>query len=336
MAKLKIRNKKFQDGIKIKFSKGFDEEENEIIRYWISSMNKLTKDILEIVNNYKEQGYTLSNRQLYYQLVSRGLLIDDEGEVANADPVYKKICNIINDLKYNGIIDWDMFEDRSRPTHKHYTEESVKGSIDRTIYNYNLDKLQDQDVYIEVWIEKDALTGVFKPICDEYDIRLVTNKGYTSSSFIYQAFNRFNDEIYNEKKVYILYFGDHDPSGIDMIRDIKDRSEEFLMKSDDLDIIDMFNCFEVKQIGLNHKQVLKYNPPENPAKKTDPRYKEYKKRFGFDTSWEVDALEPSVLVELTRSAIKSLIDEKRYLAWFDKIKKDKKKLESFKKQCGGL
>jgi len=305
------------------------------VRFWISNIKDLTRDILVIVKDYDNQGYTLSNRQLYYQLVSRGLLIDNEGKVANADPVYKKICNVINDLKYNGVIDWDMFEDRSRPTHKHYTENSVKGAIDRTIYNYNLDKLQDQDVYIEVWIEKDALTGVFKPICDKYDIRLVTNKGYTSSSFIYQAFRRFEDEISNEKKVFILYFGDHDPSGIDMIRDIQDRSEEFLINSEDLDIVNMIDSFEVKQIGLNHKQVLKYNPPENPAKKTDPRYNEYKKRFGFETSWEVDALEPSVLVQLTRRAIKRLIDEDKYLAWFDKIDSDKKQLENFKKQCEG-
>ncbi len=325
MAKIKIRNKKFRDEIKIKFNKGAE------IRYWIANLKKLTEDIILIVQDYTEQGYTLSNRQLYYQLVSRGLLIDEKGEVANADPIYKKICNVINDLKYNGILDWDMFEDRSRPTHKNYTEESVEGAIERTIYSYNLDKLQDQDVYIEVWIEKDALTGVFKPICNEYDIRLVTNKGYTSSSFIYQAFTRFNLEIANGKKVHILYFGDHDPSGIDMIRDIRDRSEEFLENCDDLDIIDIKENFEVKQIGLNHQQVLKYNPPENPAKKTDPRYKQYKKRFGFETSWEVDALEPSVLVKLTKKAILNLIDEERYLAWFDKIKVDKEKLRGFKR-----
>lgn len=252
------------------------------------------------------------------------------GEVTNADPIYKKICNVINDLKYNGIIDWEMFEDRSRPTHRAYTEESVKGAIDRTIEYYNLDKLQDQNVYIEVWIEKDALTGVFQPICDEYDIRLVTNKGYTSSSFIYQAFKRFGSAILNKKKVHILYFGDHDPSGIDMIRDIRERSEEFLINSDAVEITDMRNVFEVNQIGLNHKQVLQYNPPENPAKKTDPRYKEYKARFGFDTSWEVDALEPSVLVDLTKKAIERLIDQNKYKAWFEKIESDKKKLESFK------
>lgn len=325
MVKLKIRNKKFRDSIRIKFNKGSE------IRYWIGSLKKLTKDILEIVESYTAQGYILSNRQMYYQLVSKGLLIDDQGDVANADPVYKKVCNVINDLKYNGVLDWDMFEDRSRPTHKNYTERSVAGAIDRTISFYNLDKLQDQDVYIEVWIEKDALTGVFKPICDEYDIRLVTNKGYTSSSFIYQAFKRFEDAVCDEKKVYILYFGDHDPSGIDMIRDIRDRSEEFLEHSDDLDIIDMKETFEVMQIGLNHKQVMQYKPPENPAKKTDPRYAQYKRRFGFETSWEVDALEPSVLVELTKNAIEKLIDQDKYLAWFDRIKEDKEKLRGFKK-----
>ncbi len=75
---------------------------------------------------------------------------------------------------------------------------------------------------------------------------------------------------------------------------------------------------------------VKYDPPENPAKKTDPRYKNYKKTFGFETSWEVDALEPTVLVELTKNAILNLIDENKYLNWFTKIKKDKQELKNFK------
>ena len=330
MAKLKIRNKNFRDNVRVKFSKGSH------YRYWISSIYKLTRNIVDLVQEYKEDGYKLTNRQLYYQLVARGLLVDEYGEVANADPIYKKICNVINDLKYNGIIDWEMFEDRSRPMHKNYTENSVPNAIDRTIWNYNLDKLKDQDVYIEVWIEKDALTGVFSPVCDEYDVRLVTNKGYTSSSFIYQAYKRFADKILDEKKCYILYFGDHDPSGIDMIRDIRERVEEFLINSDyiaeELEVTAeaMNYFFEVQQVGLNLEQIEEYDPPENPAKKTDPRYKEYIKKFGFDTSWEVDALEPKVLSRLTKESIERLIDMSKYLKWFDVIEQDKRTLEKLK------
>jgi hypothetical protein len=122
----------------------------------------------------------------------------------------------------------------------------------------------------------------------------------------------------DDKKCYILYLGDHDPSGVDMVRDIKDRLEEFGAEA------------EVIRIALTQEQIKRYNPPPNPAKITDPRAKDYIAKFG-NTSWEVDALNPDVLHKVIKKAVEELIDADKFNAKIEQEKKDKKKLEKFKR-----
>ena len=121
-------------------------------------------------------------------------------------------------------------------------------------------------------------------------------------------------------KTYILYLGDHDPSGLDMIRDIRERLAEFGVSP------------EVIHIGLTWKQVNKYTPPPNPAKITDPRAKWYIQKHG-NTSWEVDALNPKVLHELVRKNVEALIDMNLFNSRLKKEELDKKKLENMIKEA---
>jgi hypothetical protein len=103
---------------------------------------------------------------------------------------------------------------------------------------------------------------------------------------------------YRAKQIPIIFhFGDHDPSGKDMSRDITDRLELFTGKA-----------LRFERLALNMDQVEKYEPPPNPAKITDSRANAYIAEFGGE-SWELDALEPVVLAALVRDAIRGIADE---------------------------
>ena len=268
--------------------------------------------INSIIEEYAEEGYKLTLRQLYYQLVSRGLLPE------NSDKEYSKLSNLIKHGRMAGIVDWDAIEDRTRQPYKEYDVEDITEAIQDTIDQYKLKRHEAQHIYIELWVEKDALSGVLKRITNKYGVRLMVNKGYSSVSAMYDASKRlkyYGDN--HDKEQIILYLGDHDPSGLDMIRDIKDRLNEFGVYP------------EVRQIGLTKQQIKKYNPPPNPAKIKDPRAKWYIKEHG-NVSWEVDALTPKVLHELVIKHIEQEIDMVLHNQILLKEQEDKIILERFR------
>jgi len=140
-------------------------------------------------------------------------------------------------------------------------------------------------------------------------VRFTANKGYSSASALYETANRFLDHLGEGRGLHIIYLGDHDPSGIDMTRDIEDRMALFLR--------DDAHHLSVHRIALNMDQVRKFKPPENPAKTTDSRAENYIQKFGR-SSWELDALEPSVLARLVEGAIENLIDDVAWEVMVDK------------------
>jgi hypothetical protein len=223
--------------------------------------------IQEIIKEFQAMGYKLTLRQLYYQLVSKDL-------IANKQPEYSKISSLLKDGRMMGLIDWNAIEDRLRVPRIPYCCDNIQDALQDTADQYRIDRCRNQDVYIEVWAEKDALSSILYRVTEYYHVRLMVNRGYTSCSAMYEAYQRM---LRQGKSCTILYLGDHDPSGLDMVRDIKNRFEEF-----GLDI-------EVQKIALTTEQVKAYNPPPNPAKITDPRAKGYIEKFG-PVSWEVDAL----------------------------------------------
>ncbi|PCI86693.1 MAG: hypothetical protein COB24_09020 [Hyphomicrobiales bacterium] len=168
--------------------------------------------------------------------------------------------------------------------------------IDKLWYSIIFDWWGRQDNYVEVWVEKDALSGVISQPCNEYRVPYMACKGYMSSSAAWEAGQRFKTQQENGKNCVLIHLGDHDPSGIDMTRDNGDRL--FLFSE---------NNVEVRRIALNMSQIRQYNPPPNPAKLSDSRSNEYVRQYG-DSSWELDALEPRIMAKLIEDEIKSLID----------------------------
>lgn len=270
---------------------------------------KQLETINSIIVSYQKQGYKLTLRQLYYQLVSRGL-------IPNKVQEYAKLSTLLTKGRMAGVVDWEAIEDRLRRPYLPYWVIDVADALTDTIDHYRLNRQEDQKVYVEVWVEKDALSGVLKRITGKYHVNLMVNRGYSSTTAMYDAYVRISTQQDLGKKCYILYLGDHDPSGLDMVRDIRERLETFGVSP------------EVKAIALTSEQVAKYNPPPNPAKFSDPRATWYINKFGA-TSWEVDALPPEVLNTLLVSEIEALIDMDKYRAKISKEDYDKATLKGF-------
>ena len=246
-----------------------------------------------ILEEYHEQGFQLTLRQLYYQFVARGF-------IGNSQKNYKVLGSAVNDGRLWGLIDWDHIVDRGREfiTQSHWNDPA--GIISAAASSYRLDKWDNCPHRVEVWVEKQALEDIVAKACTPWDVGYMACKGYMSQSELWAAAQRLSSyENQQGQSTVVIYLGDHDPSGMDMVRDIQER-------------LQLFGCRAVVQrIALNWDQIEKYQPPPNPAKLTDSRSSAYCAEFG-DDSWELDALEPAVLVKLITNKIKKYLDDE----WF--------------------
>lgn len=249
----------------------------------------IISQVNEIIEEYQIQGYSLTLRQVYYQLVARGL-------ITNNDKQYKIIGNAVNSGRLAGLIDWYAIEDRTRYIRENSHWDTPKDIILSAAVGYYRDHWVDMDVYVEVWVEKDALIGIVQNVCSKWDVPNFSCRGYTSQSEMWRAARRFIEKQDKGKDNILIHLGDHDPSGIDMTRDIQERLEFFGAN------------VEVQRIALNRDQIDEYNPPPNPAKITDTRCQSYIKRFG-KVSWELDALPPDVLESLIEDEINMYIED---------------------------
>lgn len=355
-----------------------DPATQQIIQ-WTADKATIVNAISATVTQYAKMGFRLTLRQLYYQLVKGNV-------IRNHDTVYKKLGDILDDCRYSGHVDWSAIEDRGRIPKLPYFVEGIKDALNDTVNAYRLDRQRGQENVVEVWTEKDALSNILWRVTSEYHVNLVVNKGYTSSSALYGAYGRFTKYLMAGKKITVLYFGDHDPSGLDMVRDIEDRVLKFfccgeqLTESDsefqkrvdkwwdesgnyttdaiddnlftermcdrmhgdepDYDLYEAFDAakrkmfiqehdlFRVIPIGLTMAQIKQYNLPPNPAKITDPRAVGYIKKHGR-ISWEVDALNPDVLIGIVAANVEATIDMTKYQEVLKLEAKEKKAIQKF-------
>lgn len=238
----------------------------------------------DIIEEYAAQGFALTLRQLYYQFVARDL-------IPNTQQSYKRIGKIVNDGRLAGAIDWEAITDRTRNLRSNSHWGSPASIIRSAAEGYEIDKWSKQPARVEVWIEKDALVGVIEAVCERNDVPFFSCRGYNSQSEMWRASQRLRLYSVKGQNSIIIHLGDHDPSGKDMTRDTIDRLQIFTP-----------NTIEVRRIALNMDQVEEYGPPPNPTKITDSRAADYIAEFGHE-SWELDALEPSVIVGLIQKEI---------------------------------
>ena len=264
-------------------------------KFHTASLNRI-EQVNSIIADYQRQGYTLTLRQLYYQLVSRDLIPNKQNE-------YSKLSALVTDARRAGLIDWSAIEDRTRFLRGYATFESPAEAIRNAAETYCIDLWADQPCYVEVWVEKDALIDIVAHACNYYRVPYFSCRGFMSDSETYKAGQRMKRIHDSGKKIVFLHLGDHDPSGLDMSRDILRRVELFSGLSDKIDF---------QRIALNMDQIEALQPPPNPAKETDTRARGYIEKYGR-VSWELDALDPATLTELIESRILENIDKARFI-----------------------
>lgn len=244
----------------------------------------LEETLLDIV----EEIQPATVRQVFYQAVSRGL-------IPKTEAAYKSIvCRLLARLRRGGQLPYRWIADNTRWMRKPTTYKGMEQMLADSVALYRRDLWADQDAYVEVWLEKDALAGVIYPVTGQWDVPLMVTRGYPSLTFVASAAEAMS---YEERPVFICYLGDHDPSGVDIPRDLQAKLREMAPE------IDL--SFEV--IAVTPEQIDNMGPPTRPTKKGDSRSASF-----FGESVEVDAIPPHRLLALVNECIVKHLDVERY------------------------
>lgn len=261
----------------------------------IFDKNWIIKNGIPIVQSYNGN---LTIRSLHYRLVSKGMTNDINH--------YKKVVSAMTDARWEGLLDFESFQDHERETlgSTDYETTNVddavskaKGQIRAWATSYSKNRWENQPIVPEVFIEKKALQGVFERPCREWDVALNPCKGYPSLTFLNDVSKRLQSIMDEGKEPIILYFGDYDCSGEDIPRSIQENLEK------------MGTYVEVRRIALMEHQVIEWKLPPAPTKETDSRGRNWD---GLGQV-ELDAVEPSQIVRLCNDAIKSVFDPELYV-----------------------
>ena len=273
---------------------------------------KWVLEILEELSAYKP----LTLRQVYYQLVGKGLI---ENKVSQ----YNMLSALLKWARIDGYISWNDIEDRVRAYHDlsgwHNSDNFIEASLKSFLKGYRRDLLQSQKKYLEIWIEKDALTTIFTRVACDYTVPVVVCRGFSSVSFL----NEFKGRLkrLKQKEPLMLYFGDFDPSGVEMLKAMK------ITLEDELDV----KGIKFKRIALLKNDIVKYRLPHNPdaLKKTDTRAKKHIEAYG-ELAVELDALRPDILEGKIKNALEKEIDMKIFKQEFKEYKDELKRLKEKK------
>lgn len=327
------------------------------IAYTDKRLGERKMSLIRIANSIIDEyagKYQLTVRQLYYQFVSRY-----PDQIPNTEKSYKSICAAISDGRRVGLIDWSAIEDRLRQVEKNSHWSDPTEILKAVAKQFEIDKWDNQKMRCEVWVEKDALVGILEPVCNELDVPYLACRGYISDSAIWRAGRRMKEHFDRGQVPRIFHLGDHDPSGVDMTRDIAKRLALFMGTEEEYDWgnyegtggdmgIDEWEADQggpavnydgewegVIRIALNMDQVRKYNPPPNPAKLSDARAKGYIAKYG-DKSWELDALNPETIENLINSYVLGIRDEEVWEIACEKEAKHKARLKAIPDNWAGV
>jgi len=252
----------------------------------------------QILVDYEKQGYQLTLRQLYYQLVARDI-------IPNNLKSYNRVKDVISRAREGGMVDWLHIVDRTRNVRQKPHWEDGSDFMRSVAPQFNLDLWVGQYRRPIVFVEKEALEQIVGRAAGQLDVPYFANKGYLSASAVWNVAHQWMLLHPECKNFTVFHLGDHDPSGVDMTRDIETRLALFSSGYDGK----VAPSIIVERIALTMDQIDEYTPPPNPAKETDSRFRDYQRLHG-DESWELDALEPSVIDTLVTEACSSCINDR--------------------------
>ena len=270
------------------------------------------KEMLQLVSKHilSKTDDPMTLRQLYYRFVALDL-------IENKQSQYQYLGEAVKEARLAGDIPWGWIEDRTRGTDAgdhndgSYVEpmSRYRGNLQwfkDTPERFHRPRWQYQPTYVEVWVEKEALAGVFANVASDLKVVSFPNRGYTSITMLKEAADRIQAELdktvrgADERSAKILYFGDYDPSGQDIERNIRDK----LSGTFGVDV-------GVDRYALTRDQIDKFELPPQPAKRTDSRYESFVEEHG-DMAVELDALPPDRLRALIREAVETHFDTEVY------------------------
>lgn len=268
-----------------------------------------------IIDKLRGEGYTPTLRQIYYQFVRRNWLENNEKS-------YNRLGEILTKGRMAGMIAWDSMEDRLRGLEGTFDPvEDSPSALELAHRLIQFDLWERQPTYVEIWVEKDSLGNVIQRAADAFRCPHMPCRGYLSASEAWRAGRRFKEKADEGKDLLVIHLGDHDPSGIDMTRDNAARLELFAETP-----------VEVRRIALNMDQVQRLKLPPNPAKVTDSRNTGYREKFGRE-SWELDAMEPAMIVDIIKTEIGSVLDRD---VWNDTLAEENAVVEEAKQHFGDI
>jgi hypothetical protein len=227
-------------------------------------------------------------RQVFYRLVSAGLVNKTEGEYNQV------VVRLLTKLRLDGSMPWSWITDGTRWMRKSTRYGSVEEALEETSRLYRRDYWRDLEHYVEVWLEKDALAGVLFRVTDEWGVPLMVTRGFASLSYVHNAAETI-ERI--GKPTHIYYFGDYDPSGVEIDRNLERRLREFAPTSD----------IRFERVAVRREQIDELGLPTRPTK----RGANHGRGLHEGDSVEVDAIPPPVLLDLVRGCIERHVDPAR-------------------------
>ena len=261
-----------------------------------------TIEIIETAQAILSEYNPMTVRQIYYQLVSKQVIDNNRGQ-------YQAVSRALVDARKEGEIPWGWIEDRLRRPRAVGMWEDLSAFADSAIASYRRDVWSSQDGYVECWLEKDAFSGIFEDILRTYGVTLNVGRGYDGWDSIHNAAQR-----YMRKEVTVLYFGDFDPSGEDMVRSLEER-------------LNFFWCFpKVIKCALVLDDIKQYNLPPDFTKASDTRSAAFVEKFG-DLAVELDALPADVLQARLIDEVEARMDLQSLADVKEQEDTDKKRLE---------
>jgi len=249
------------------------------------SKHAKTIELIETAKDILAEGHPMTVRQVYYQLVSRQVIKNNRGK-------YQAVSNALVDARREGIIPWEWIEDRLRRPRHVSMWAGLPDFAETCRRSYRRDVWNTQPNYLEVWLEKDALSGIFEDVLNPYGVTLNVGRGYDGWDSIHNAATRFTDRA---AAVTVLYFGDFDPSGEDMVRSLIKRLESLGCQP------------EIIKCALTYEDIRLYKLPPDFTKKTDTRSAAFVAEHG-DIAVELDALPPDVLRDRLEEEVTRLMD----------------------------
>jgi len=270
---------------------------------------KIIDDVKEELGTFYQQGYKPTLRSIFYRLFTKGLIPNTKSAYGSLDKETVK-------ARLDGRLPVDCFSDNSRRIIGDFNEEYLEPEkhIENSLkfvkdipksYHNLIPMWYDQPEYVEVWVEKEAMTSILQSLLKDKDVKILPHRGFSSLTYLYECFRRLMYYKKLGKNIHVLYFGDFDPSGDYMIQDMKSKLGKFGMFSSEYDF---------QKIAVTIEQIEQYTLPFSPDQVTkekldrDSRTSQFIEKYGGLFAVEIDAL-PALIPNEFRSLVRNSVDQ---------------------------